>query len=195
MKNVNKIGLYVLMGAVLVSFSVIAAGESRKRGAPRDAKLVGRIVDMHSVMTGKFESEDKMRATRRSIMNGVPAVLETDDGVVVIGEGYRGPQDTIGKLAFQRVELHGKVYERFGIRYIDIRSAKLYAGPDVTEEQADDESAPASDDDEGEEEEDTEFGACCLDEGGCMDTDETQCLDSGGSFYADETCDTIECPN
>ncbi|MGB2987489.1 MAG: hypothetical protein WBE26_16620 [Phycisphaerae bacterium] len=121
-RNVSKKVITVVVGVVLVSV-ICAAGDREKNPPPRDVTLTGKIVDLHSFMTDKFESSDKAECTRDSIRAGVPAALETEEGLVLIGEGPRGAARTIAPLAFQAVELKGKLYEKHGLRYIDVTSA------------------------------------------------------------------------
>ncbi len=176
--------------AAMVVVSVLHAEPERgKTPPPRDVTLTGKIVDLQSLMTGKFKSSDHKRCTRDCIRAGVPAALQTDDGIVIIGEGDKGPQRTIMPLAFQLVELKGKLYEREGLRYIDITSAKAAKPrPEPVEE---DPWTP--DTDEPDEEGESSDGACCFSDGDCMETDGADCLDQGGRFHKGFDCESVEC--
>lgn len=126
------LGLVGLTGTVLV-----AAGGSRgKETAPKEITVVGRVVDLHSYMTGRAGSNDMVRWTQMAIRAGVPAALETDDGVIVLGQGDRGPMRTILPFAYKNVEIRGKLHEKDGIAYLDIASAKKAQGVDDGEEHA-----------------------------------------------------------
>ena len=59
-----------------------------------------------------------------TIRLAVPAALETPTGLVVLGQGTAGAGKTLIPLAFQDVEVQGKLYEKGGVRYLDITSAK-----------------------------------------------------------------------
>jgi len=138
MRNKKSIRNSVIVGAVgimLVSVLSIAADQERNP-PPRDVTMTGKIVDLHCFMTDKFESSDKVKCTRDCINAGVPAALETEDGLVLIGQGPKGVARTIAPLAFETAELKGKLYEKHGLRYIDITSAKL-AKPEVELEEED----------------------------------------------------------
>jgi hypothetical protein len=193
--NLEKIGMNrkqrtrntIIAGVVGVMFvsALYAAGDRDKNPPPRDVTLTGKIVDLQSFMTGKFASSDKAKCTRDSIRGGVPAALETKDGLVVIGEGTKGAARTIAPLAFQDAELKGKLYEKHGVRYIDITSAKAAKPEPEPEPDTEEPLTPEPDE--------AANGACCLPNGTCVETDEDNCYDREGAFYAGSTCDDVDC--
>ena len=126
---VAGVAAMVLFGSVLM-----ARGDREKSPPPREATLTGKIVDLQSLMTGKFESSDHATCTQRCIQAGVPAGLETEDGLIIIGQGPKGPARTIAPLALRYAELKGKLYECKGIKYIDIESATAIRDPDSEED-------------------------------------------------------------
>lgn len=145
----------VVAGAVLFTSVLMAGGDRDKVPPPRDVKLTGKIVDLQSFMTGKFESTDHIKCTERCIQAGVPAALETEDGIIIIGEGPRGPARTLAPLAFRHAELKGKLYERHGIKYLDLESAKVIKDPESEEdEEVDWETGDGWDDDENRDDDD-----------------------------------------
>lgn len=187
MSHRRTVGMVATAVAAIVVVSVLHAEPERgKTPPPRDVTLTGKIVDLQSFMTGKFKSSDPKRCTQDCIRAGVPAALQTDDGIVIIGEGAKGPQRTITPLAFQLVELKGKLYERNGLRYIDITSAKPRPEPD-------EEEPWAPDTDEPDKEEQSLDGACCFSDGDCYVTDQNDCLDEGGKFHKGLDCASVEC--
>lgn len=93
--------------------------------AVQEVTLKGRVVDLHGFMTGQFASADHVKCTADCIRQGVPAGLETAQGLVVLGQGANGPGRTLIPLAFQNAEVTGKLYTKGGVRYIDITSAKI----------------------------------------------------------------------
>ena len=123
-----------VMAAALFTSVLMAGGDRDKVPPPRDVTLTGKIVDLQSFMTDKFESSDHVKCTQRCIQAGVPTALETEDGLIIIGEGPKGPARTIAPLAFQYAELKGKLYERKGVKYIDIKSVKAAKDPKAEEE-------------------------------------------------------------
>ena len=135
--------------AVLCTSVLMAGGDRDKVPPPRDVTLTGKIVDLQSFMTDKFESSDHAKCTQRCIQAGVPAALETEDGLIVIGEGPKGPARTIAPLAFRYAELKGKLYERQGIKYIDVASAKAAKDPESEEDTEEDWDSEGDWDDDG----------------------------------------------
>jgi|GEM_PF-1634535 len=176
-----------------IAAMAVAAGE-RDRAKTRELTVTGTVVDLHSFMTGKYQSSDKAACTRECIRSGVPAALETKDGLFILGQGPKGPMKTLAKLAFQEIEVKGTVHERNGIRYLDIADAKPVDriegenpdnGRDMETSDSDDE-IPDRPQGEG-------MGACCLSEGGCHRTSQDSCDESGGEFYEGVACEDIEC--
>ena len=121
-------------GAVVFTSVLMAGGDRDKAPRPREVTITGKIVDLQSFMTGKFESSDHVACTQRCIQSGVPVALETQDGLIIIGEGTKGPARTIAPLAFQYAELKGNLYDHLGIKYIDVASAKAAKDPGLEEE-------------------------------------------------------------
>ena len=138
------------VAAATILASALYAGDKQdrqdKKRAPREVTLTGKVVDLHCYMTERFPSADAVKSTRECLRVGVPAALETDDGLIIIGKGPKGPAQDIAPLALQNVELKGKLYERHGLRYIDVVSAKAAKKtPPVKEEAETDEDDWESD--------------------------------------------------
>lgn len=121
----------VVLGAVLVSGLAAAAamqshasgryGEDTPPPKPaREVTIEGRIVDLHCFMTGHAPSSDLAKCTTDCLRAGVPAGLETETGLVMLGHGMEGATKMALPLAYQYVEVTGKMFERGGSRYIDI---------------------------------------------------------------------------
>jgi hypothetical protein len=117
----------------------------------KEVTLVGKIVDLQCYMTGQYPTKDQAECARKCIRAGVPAALETDNGLVIVGMGYRGPGREIEKHAMATVELKGKLYERHGLKYIDIVTVKTASPKPEPEEEEDwewPEDEPEDDEDE-----------------------------------------------
>lgn len=136
MKNCRTLAAAAFaVAAVIAGASSLRAGGERKKPAkPEDVTLVGKVVDLQSYMTDKFTNSDPVRATQDSIRQGVPAALETEEGLIVIGMGERGPSRTLIPLAFKKVEMKGKLYEKDGLQYIDMASAIMVKEKEEAEE-------------------------------------------------------------
>ena len=152
MKNFKTFGMASAAMAVGVTLvTALYAGDDRtKTPLPRDVTLTGKVVDLQNSMTGRFTSSDHAKCTQECLRAGVPAALETDEGLVIIGEGVKGPQRTLTPFAFQVVEIKGKLYEKQGLRYIDMTSAKAAKPPQEPASEDEEEAWPEYD--EGDEE-------------------------------------------
>jgi len=101
---------------------------------PREVTLTGRVVSVHAFMTGEYSSPDQAKSTGDNIRAGVPAALETSAGLILLGQGTTGVGKTLIPLAFQEVEVHGKQYEKGGVKYIDIASVEAVVADEEEEE-------------------------------------------------------------
>lgn len=128
----------VVVGVVglLATWSTLQAqGDTRAAQAAREVTLEGRIVDLHCFMTGQQPSTDTVKCTADCIRAGVPAALETSTGLFVLGQGAGGAVKTLVPMAYQEVEAHGKLYEKDGVKYLDIITIEM-----IEDEGADEES-------------------------------------------------------
>ena len=131
----------VALGLLVWSVNADVRGARGEKPA-KDATLTGRVVDLHCFMTGEMPSADPVRCTADCLRAGVPAGLETDTGLVVLGQGVQGPAKALVPFAFKTVEISGKLHERDGVRYLDIASIRPAAG------EAEDEDEPGHEDEE-----------------------------------------------
>jgi len=128
----RKIGLGALLIAAVATLVLITsvvdvnawpAGETpAAKPAAKEVALAGRVVDLHCYMTGQMPSADAAKCTADCIRAGVPAGLETDDGLIVLGQGANGPAKTLLPFAYHEVEVRGKLFEKDGMKYLDISS-------------------------------------------------------------------------
>lgn len=131
MKRATLIGVAaaVAVFATLGLSSLFAQGLERTLPQKQETKgkevtLVGKIVDLQCYMTGEYATKDQAECVRKCIRAGVPVALETDKGLVIVGMGYQGPAREVEKHALAMVEVKGKLYEKHGVKYVDITSAK-----------------------------------------------------------------------
>jgi hypothetical protein len=99
-------------------------GAGKRPSAGEPVTVSGKLIDLQSYMTGKTPGSDPVKSAQQCIRSGVPAALETEEGLIVIGMGERGPSRLLVPLVLQHVELKGKLYEKDGLQYIDIASAR-----------------------------------------------------------------------
>ena len=52
---------------------------------PKDLAIVGKLVDLQSYMTGETTGKDPVKWSRECIRRGIPAALETERGLIVLG--------------------------------------------------------------------------------------------------------------
>ena len=107
--------------------AIAPAGETKAAMEPKTTTLTGRIVDLRCYMTNEYPSADHAKCTTDSIKAGVPAALETSTGLVMLGQGMKGIGDKLVPLAWQHVEVKGKLYEHHGLKYIDFTSVEKAA--------------------------------------------------------------------
>lgn len=123
-------GVYVSVATAVAGIVLVASAVAGGRKGS-ETTLTGRVVDLQCFMSGEYASSDHAKSTRECLAKGVPAALETDDGVVVIGHGMKSPGALLAKHAFQYVELTGKLYDHGGIKYIDATAVTALPEDDV----------------------------------------------------------------
>ena len=112
--------------AVVFASTLLAGGRPKASPKPEDVTLVGLVVDLQTYMTEKCPNDDFAKCTRDNIRGGVAAALETDDGLIMVGMGDKGPARLLVPLAYQTAEVTGKLYDREGFLYLDMSAAKVY---------------------------------------------------------------------
>jgi hypothetical protein len=115
------------LGAAIIVSTLHAGPRRAAPPKPQDVTLIGQLVDLQTYMTEKCAGDDLVKCTRDNIRAGVPAAIVTEeDGVVIIGMGDKGPSRLLIPLAYQAVEIQGKLYDKDGVLYIDMTSAKVF---------------------------------------------------------------------
>jgi hypothetical protein len=123
--TVAIVGLAALAICLVPSFM---AAQEKGPAAPPPAKevtLTGKVTDLHCFMAGCPATEkDPVKCSKDCIEKGVPAVLETDKGIVILGKGMEGAGKLFAPLAGQQAEAKGKVYDKAGVKYMDVTEIK-----------------------------------------------------------------------
>jgi hypothetical protein len=126
--SVAVVGLAALAICLLPSFMAVAQEKAPAATPPPAAKevtLTGKLTDLHCFMAGCPATEkDPVKCAKECIEKGVPAVLEVEKGIVILGKGMEGGAKLFAPLAGQQVEVKGKVYEKAGVKYMDVVEAK-----------------------------------------------------------------------
>ena len=126
----------VLLHAASTSLALAQEGKAPAVAVvPAIATLTGKIVDLQCYMTGKHEGDDPVKCAAACIRNGVPVGLETKDGLVILGHGMTGAAKMLEPLAMQEVEVKGKLYEKGGVKYVDVLTVAKKAKPPAPEEE------------------------------------------------------------
>jgi len=112
--------------------------------SPREVTISGTVVDVHGSVTGTYASDDRVKCVEDNIRNGVPVALHTEDGLILLGRGTMGAGKMLAGLGLREVEIRGKLYEKFGIRYLDV--AAVHEIDPVDEGDSDDEEGNDPDD-------------------------------------------------
>lgn len=104
---------------VLVAGGLFALAQSVKSQS-HEVTMKGRIVDLYCAMTGEIESSDHVKCTRDCLKSGVPAALETENGIVLLGKGNKGAMKLLTPFAYQEVQITGRLFEKSELKYLDI---------------------------------------------------------------------------
>lgn len=122
-KSAVAIALAVLVAFVAFRPAFLArAGDERP--SSRNASVRGFVVDLYSYMTGVESDEAAVKISRKLIRGGVPVALVTNEGLVILGQGKRSPARLVEVFAHQNIWAKGRLYEKNGVRYLDLRSAR-----------------------------------------------------------------------
>lgn len=125
MKKWGHVGLssVVLSGLVVSTAALLADGPNKPKG--KEVTLNGRIVDLHQYMTETWSSTDRAEATRDALNAGQPIALETEEGLIVLGLGKRTEKKyLLNPLAYQEVELKGMMFEKHGMKFVLVETAR-----------------------------------------------------------------------
>ncbi len=120
---------------------------------PQEVTLSGKVVDLQCYMTGKFIGKNPEAGSRNCIRRGVPAALETENGLIVLGMA-KGNSSKLAPHAMKLVELRGTLYEKHGVKYLEVASIKKLKALERKPEPEDEpEEEPEEDPDERPEDE------------------------------------------
>jgi hypothetical protein len=122
-RNVWTAGFATIVALASVGALLAQERTPAAKPAAKEVTLTGTIVDLHCYMTDDY-SGDKAKCAADCIKAGVPAALATADGLVLLGQGYAGAAKVCAPLAMQAVEVHGRLIEKNGVKYLDVISVK-----------------------------------------------------------------------
>ena len=97
-----------------------AKHETKKVEEGKEVTMTGKVVDLANYTTGTSCSDHAKCA--ECIKSGVPCALETSKGIILLGKGHKGCGEILAEHASMEVREKGKLYEKGGIKYLDIES-------------------------------------------------------------------------
>ena len=116
---------------------------------PQEVTLSGTVVDLQSYMTEKYTRKNREAYSRNCISRGVPAALETENGLILLGLA-KGNTTRFAHCAMKPAEVCGTLYEKHGVKYLEVSSIKKLNA--IDRESAQEEELEEMDDDEPEDE-------------------------------------------
>ncbi len=122
-------GVLVLASVVaLVGFAIANAAEEKKaEAAQKPVTLTGEVVDLSCYLGHAASGEKHKQCAAMCAAGGSPIGLLTDKGVVYVLMPQHENKDAFNKakeLAGDKIVATGMVYERGGIKSMEIASAK-----------------------------------------------------------------------
>ena len=142
-----------------IGLSTLAAqdrrGSSERAAEAKEVTLSGTLVDLQCYMSGKLSEKNAVESARACIRRGVPAALETKDGVIVMGMA-KGTSAKLALNVLNTVEVAGVLYEKHGLKYLEVASIKAVKQAEEAESEEGDYDDEYQYDDEDEPEEDPE---------------------------------------
>ncbi len=92
----------------------------------------GTIVDLHSYMTNLKQTADFNRTVSQELKVGIPAVLETNKGVILITPERGKTLEPLWTFGGQYVRLQGRLWERGGLKYLEFSSITTESKPQAS---------------------------------------------------------------
>lgn len=137
------VGAIVAIAACISLVPLVATAGDRRPDARekrttegKELTFVGYVYDVHSYMASSKPSEDT-RVMSDAIKGGVPAMIDSPAGAIILNQGAAGSPKTFAALANQRVQVTGKFYEKNGLKYLDVASAREATRSEEAAEESD----------------------------------------------------------
>lgn len=125
-KSLLGAGAVTLLIASFTAVTVLAQTHGEAKAAAKEVTLKGKIVDLHCYMTAEAAPADATKCAA-CIAAGVPAALETAEGLVLLGQGEKGAAKACAAHAGKEVSVKGKLFEKAGVKYLDIETVEAEA--------------------------------------------------------------------
>lgn len=103
-----------------------------KAPEPKTTTIEGKIVDIYCATTGHYASTDHAKCSADCIRAGVPAAIETTNGMIILGDGMKSASAKLATMAHEHAKITGKLYEKNGVKYFDIEKIEKVASAGKT---------------------------------------------------------------
>jgi hypothetical protein len=121
----------VVLAASIGISSLFAQERSRSKSRataahstqPQEVTLSGTVVDLQCYMTGRPVGKNPQAFSRNCIRRGVPAALETESGLIILGLA-KGNASKLAQHAMRPAEVRGMLYAKHGVEYLEVASIK-----------------------------------------------------------------------
>jgi len=120
-RNLASLLVVALTLVAVTSFVAVAqdkpAGAQPPPAAGKDVTMVGKLMVVPTFMMepGKHDPVKCGEAMKA----GAPVALETPTGLILLGKGAKGMGE-FAAMAHEEVEVKGKLFEKGGLKYIDV---------------------------------------------------------------------------
>jgi hypothetical protein len=109
------------LAAVALASTLVVGGERTTPTKPQEAVLTGTVTDLHTFMSGEAPNKE---TTRQRVYEGVPVILQTEAGPIILGKGKGSLKTMVLGVLHQPAEVKGLLYAKHGLRYLDVAVAK-----------------------------------------------------------------------
>ncbi len=135
----KRLSAIVASSVISVCGTLGLADETKSDPQGEEVAVAGKIVDLQCSLSGQYPSADKQECAKDCIASGVPAALDTAEGLIILGTRNRELQREIAQHAHKDVEVKGTMFRRGELKYLDITSvtkkvAMIY-GPQLPAEE------------------------------------------------------------
>ncbi|MCG3138399.1 MAG: hypothetical protein HJJLKODD_02262 [Phycisphaerae bacterium] len=122
----KQIGLWLVMMAVGLTWLTAYAGPPRRQHRDEEATVMsGKLVDLKSYMSEELEGDELVRMIQSNLREGIPAAIETKEGLVVVGWDRKIPKAKVLQMANQDIEVRGLLYEKSGLHYMQVTAVRV----------------------------------------------------------------------
>jgi hypothetical protein len=92
------------------------------KAEPKTPSYEGTILDLHCYMTRARQSGDFAKTVTQELKAGVPAILETPKGAILLAPETGKKLEPLADFGGQYVRIEGRMWERGGLKYLEYSS-------------------------------------------------------------------------